>query len=180
MIGHLCYMKPLANEMPRSDNVLFVFYDFETTQDTSFTDSATEHVPNLVCVQQCCSQCETCVYIDEDYECCRKRKHSYFKDPVSDLVTHLYEPRGWYDLVVAIAHNARSYVAQCILKRAILLKWKPELNLNGSKIICMRMEHLQFIDSISYLPMPLRKLPEAFLLSVRKSWYRIASIRVRI
>ena len=33
------------------------------------------------------------------------------------------------------------------------------------------MEHLLFIDSISYLPIPLRKLPEAFGLSVRKSWY---------
>jgi hypothetical protein len=33
------------------------------------------------------------------------------------------------------------------------------------------MEHLTFLDSISYLPMALRKLPEAFGLSVRKSWY---------
>jgi hypothetical protein len=32
-VGHLCYMKPLKNEVPRSDDVLFVFYDFETTQD---------------------------------------------------------------------------------------------------------------------------------------------------
>ena len=35
----------------------------------------------------------------------------------------------------------------------------------------MRMEHLLFIDSISYLPMPIRKLPEAFGLPMRKSWY---------
>jgi len=26
-IGHLCYMRPVSNELPRSDNV-FVFYDF--------------------------------------------------------------------------------------------------------------------------------------------------------
>ena len=32
-IGHLCYMRPLVNELPRSDNVLSVFYDFESTQD---------------------------------------------------------------------------------------------------------------------------------------------------
>ena len=51
MIGHLCYMKTLANEMPRSDNVLFVFYDFETTQDTRFANLVREHDPNLVCVQ---------------------------------------------------------------------------------------------------------------------------------
>ena len=36
--------------------------------------------------------------------------------------------------------------------------------------MCIRMEHLVFID-ISYLPMPLRKVPEAFGLTARKSWY---------
>ena len=41
------------------------------------------------------------------------------------------------------------------------MKWKPELILNGLKIICMKFEHMIFIDSASYLPMPLRKLPEA-------------------
>ena len=51
------------------------------------------------------------------------------------------------------------------------MKWKPELILNGSKIISMRMEHILFIDRISYLPMRLCKLPEAFGLLVRKSWY---------
>ena len=35
----------------------------------------------------------------------------------------------------------------------------------------MKIEHMLFIDSILYLPMPLRKLPEAFGLSVTKSWY---------
>ena len=88
-LGHLCYMKPLVNELPRSDNALFVFYDFETTQDTRFTDTATEHVPNLVCVQQFCSLWDTCVDIDEDCERCGKRKHSFYEDPVGDLLTHL-------------------------------------------------------------------------------------------
>ena len=35
----------------------------------------------------------------------------------------------------------------------------------------MKFEHMIFIDSASYLPMPLRNLPEAFGLSVAKSWY---------
>jgi len=57
-IGHLCYISPLKHEVPRSDNVLFVFYDFETTQDTKLTESATLHIPNVVCVQQFCAHCE--------------------------------------------------------------------------------------------------------------------------
>jgi hypothetical protein len=160
-IGHLCYMHPLQNVLPRSDNVLFVFYDFKTTQDTKVSESATVHVPNLVCLQQFCSLCEPLVDIDEDCERCGKRKHSFFEDPVGDLA-YLCEPRPWCEGVVAIEHNARGYDAQFLLQRAMLLKWKPKLIINGLKIISMTMEHLTFIDSISYLPIPLCKLPEAF------------------
>jgi len=35
----------------------------------------------------------------------------------------------------------------------------------------MKMEHLVFLDSVSFLPCALRKLPEAFGLSASKSWY---------
>jgi len=35
----------------------------------------------------------------------------------------------------------------------------------------MKIEHMLFIDSVSYLPMPLRKVPEAFGLHTTKSWY---------
>ena len=115
-IGHLCYMRPLSDELLRSDNVSFVYYDFETRKNTRFTDSATVHVPNLVSLQKLCSQCETRVDIDEDCQRCGKRKHSFFEDPVGDL-PHLCEPRGWCDRVFSKVHNARGYCAQ----RAILL-----------------------------------------------------------
>jgi hypothetical protein len=36
----------------------------------------------------------------------------------------------------------------------------------------MKMQHIHFLDSISYLPMSLRKLPEAFGLLSSKSWFR--------
>jgi hypothetical protein len=51
------------------------------------------------------------------------------------------------------------------------MKWKPELILNGLKIVSMKIEHMLFIHSVSYLPMPLRELSDAFGLSVTKSWY---------
>jgi len=35
----------------------------------------------------------------------------------------------------------------------------------------MRVEHLVFLDSVSFLPFPVRKLPEAFGLTASKSWY---------
>ena len=35
----------------------------------------------------------------------------------------------------------------------------------------MKMEHLVFLDSVSFLPCALRKLPEASVLQGTKSWY---------
>jgi hypothetical protein len=98
-----------------------------------------------------------------------KRRHSYFYDPVGDLLSYLCEHRPWCNKVVAIAHNAKAFDSQFILKRAIL-KWTPELILTGLKIISTKMQHVHFLDSVSFLPMPLRKLPEAFGLS-SKSWF---------
>jgi len=35
----------------------------------------------------------------------------------------------------------------------------------------MKIHHILFLDSVSYTPMPLRKLPEAFGLAASKLWY---------
>jgi len=53
--GHRCYISPLSDKVPRSDKVIFVFYDFETTQDTKCTDTSFNHVPKPVCVRQFCT-----------------------------------------------------------------------------------------------------------------------------
>jgi len=70
-----------------------------------------------------------------------------------------------------IAHNAKAFDLHFILNRAILLKWQVELIMKGLQIMCMRVEQLVFLDSISFLPFASRKLPEAFGLTVAKSWY---------
>jgi len=52
-----------------------------------------------------------------------------------------------------------------------MLKWKPVQIMRGLKIMCMKMEHLVFLESVSFLPCSLRKLPEAFDMSASESWY---------
>ena len=97
--------------------------------------------------------------IDEDCELCSKSKHSFCDDPIGDLFSYLCEPRPRVSKFVAIAHNAKAFVSQFIYNRANQMKWKTELILNGIRIVCMKIEHMLFIDSVSYLPMPLRKIP---------------------
>jgi len=115
-------MQPLKNELPRSDDVLYVFYDFETTKDTKFSENATQHIPILLCIQQCCSICEMQEDIETGCERCGRRRHSFYDDPVGDLLSYLCKPRPWCNRVVAIAHNAKAFDSQFILQRAILLK----------------------------------------------------------
>jgi len=47
----------------------------------------------------------------------------------------------------------------------------PELILNGLKIVSIKIHYIQFLDSVSYMPMLLRKLPEAVGLQASKSWF---------
>jgi hypothetical protein len=117
-------------------------------------------------------RCEIVPDIDKDCAQCGKRKHSFWEDdPVGDLVTYLCRPRPWANKIVYIAHNAKAFDLHFILNRAILLKWQPELIVNGQKLMCMRMEYSVFLDSVSFLPMALRNLSEAFGLTASKSWY---------
>jgi hypothetical protein len=166
----------MENVLPASDRILYVFYDFETTQNSSYSDKATLHVPNLVCLQQFCLRCEGIADIERDCEQCGKRKHSFWDDPAGDMLSYLCEPQPWVSKIVVVAHNAKASDLHFILNRAILLKWQPEIFMKGLKIMCMRMEHLVFLDSVSFIPCSLRKLPEAFGLTVSKSWYPIISI----
>jgi len=109
--------------------------------------------------------------INIDCEHCGRRKHTFWDDPVGYLLTYLCTARHWCNKVVAIAHNAKAFDLHFILNRAIFLQWKPKLIVNGLKIICMTMEHLTFIDSISFMPRSLLKLPDAFGITVANSWY---------
>jgi len=143
-VGHLFYMRRLKDVLPTAgDKVLYIVYDFETTQNTRYSAKATLHVPDFVCLQQFCSQCEN---VEDGGDCvrCGKRKHAFWDDPYGKMLLYLSEPRPWANKIVAIAHNAKTFDLHFILKRAILLKWKHELNMNGLKDMCMKMEHLVF------------------------------------
>ena len=65
-IGHLCYIQQKKKELPPSDEVLCVLYDFQTTENTRYTHTATVHIPNLVCVQQLCLRCYSVEYFQQD------------------------------------------------------------------------------------------------------------------
>jgi hypothetical protein len=112
---------PPSAEKPSSDTVLYVFYDFEITQDTPFSDTATVQMPILVCVQQFCIRCKSEPDIDKDCAQCDILKHTFWEDDsVGYLFSYLCRPPPWANNIVAIIHNAKDFDLQFILKRAIL------------------------------------------------------------
>ena len=68
------------------------------------------------------------------------------------MLSYLYESQPWVEKIVVIAHNAKAFDLHFILNRAIRLKWQVELIMNGMKIMCKRVEHLVFLDGVSFLP----------------------------
>ena len=64
--------------------------------------------------------------------------NTFWDDTVGDLLAYLCEPRP----------GLRQILRLPILSRAVLLKRRPELVMSGQKIIVMKMEHIEFIDSM--------------------------------
>ena len=80
-------MRPVKYALPPAgDKVLYVFYDFETSQNNEYADEAKLHVPNLVCVQQFCSRCEDA---EDAWDCvrCGTYRLSFWQDPVGELLS---------------------------------------------------------------------------------------------
>ena len=100
-------MRPPKNVLPVGDRVLYVFYDFETTQNTRYSETATLLIQNLLCLQQYCSKCEDVEDVGRDCVQCGVRKHSFWDDPVGSMLSYLCEPRPWVNKIIAIAHNAK-------------------------------------------------------------------------
>lgn len=59
------------------------------------------------------------------------------------------------------------FVPNCV----VLMKVVPELLIMNGQFMCLKLENVTCLDSVNYLAMPLRKLPEAFGLTAVKSWY---------
>lgn len=126
-VCHSCNTRTLKNVLSVSNRVLHLFYDFETIQNTKYSDRATLHVPNLDFVQQFSFQlrergrCRVRLRVMWQEEglvlgrCCRG--HAILcgqTTPLGSLDCHDSSKRQAFD-------------RHFILNVAILLKWQPEL-----------------------------------------------------
>jgi hypothetical protein len=155
---------------------MYIYYDFECSQENG------THTPNLCVAERVCQHCD---YLDIHTPCdhCQTTQRRFiFERPTTlkDFLDWLVETEANnrrdvtfknQDAIV-IAHNFKGYDGQFILNYLVRTACiKPKDILNGSKILCMEVCGLKFIDSYNFLPCALAKIPAAFGLTELKKGY---------
>ena len=122
------------------------------------------HKPNLCIAQRVCIACLDNEKIEEDCLVCGKRELIFSVNPVAQLVKLALASSKKFLKTVCIAHNARGFDAQFILRYLVetAKTQLPTLIMSGTKIITMKAARVVFLDSLNYLPMALSALPKAF------------------
>lgn len=169
-VDHDCFIPIYQTpDQEKTPMVPFIFYDFECRFDTG------EHIPNF-CVAQ--RACEACIRqsVKTPCLCCDQvpgPREVIFQgdETLSQFCEWLFDPI--HVGTTAIAHNAQGYDAQFILRQVINHgTCKPEVIMNGGKILMMKVYGIRLIDSLSYLSMPLSAFPKTFgLTEMAKGWF---------
>jgi DNA polymerase type B, organellar and viral len=169
---HGCMVAQMKPKNTRqNDEVLYVYYDFESRMDENVEGSSTKfkHIPNLCVAFQRCKDCPDIkdqIEIENECSNCGVRKHIFEREnTLNDFFGYLMNIDGKFNSVIVIAHNARSYDGHFMLQ-AILENRNddPSIIVNGSQIIAMSFTRYRFIDSLNFLNCSLSKLPAMFKL----------------
>jgi hypothetical protein len=182
--GHKCFVQSPSetNRVSNEYGVKYIFFDFECRQD----NENGEHIPNFCVAQRACDYCMH-LPINDDCPTCSLLpggRETVFKgdETLPKFCEWLFMTLPHPDKknkktlahkhVTCIAHNSQSYDSQFILRhlvqQSVVL---PRVIMNGSKILCMTVQGIRFIDSLNFLPMPLSKIPNTFELTENKKGY---------
>ena len=133
----------------------FVYFDIEARQDHG------EHVPNLLCAE--INQSDECE-VFEGERCVEE-----FLDWIRSLT--VTDDPDQERPVIAVAHNFQGYDSYFILDEFYKQGICPDQIVNGAKILSMSVGKLKFIDSMSFLQMPLSGFTKAFGLAELKKGF---------
>lgn len=117
------------------DENMYIFFDYEAEQETGV------HNPNLVIAQ----------YFDGTTFHFRTND-----DFCKWLISKQH--KGY----TAIAHNAKGYDSQIILKYCVENTLKPYTIYNGSKLMYLNVEKIRIIHSLNFVASPLSAFPKTF------------------
>lgn len=158
---HYCYIQKYKKEP--SPKYSIIFYDFES-QFHDKGNGFSEHIPNICVSNMICHQCSSSSSFPTDCPNCNPFENVFENDSVScvtKFVDYVLQFRKWP--VVAIAHNSKGYDAQFILEELCKRNVKIDPILTGRKVLSIKVnETVSFIDSLSFIPLPLSKFAASF------------------
>ncbi|XP_031789562.1 probable DNA polymerase isoform X1 [Nasonia vitripennis] len=172
-VNQLCYIQPIGRNVNAQINCkspkknLFIFYDFETRQDSAYREHAQIkiHIPNLCVVQQVCDDCMDNENINILCHTYGVREHIFRDDSVRQLIGLTVREKTTFGQLICIAHNSRGFDAQFILREIVEnTSIVPNVILNGQNIIMLQCGRTKFIDSLNYFHMKLSALTQTFSL----------------
>ncbi|KAL6421648.1 hypothetical protein ACFW04_014566 [Cataglyphis niger] len=156
----------ISATVPKKERVAFMFYDFETRQDETLEGTTTvkKHILTLCVVQQICEACAKENNLSVRCRWCGVQEFVFCHDPVKQFVDFATRATKCFNQFICIAHNAKAFDAQFILKYIVENRNNLEIKLilSGTKIVVLTVGHTKFIDSVNYMPVRLSDLPKAF------------------
>ena len=142
----------------------YIFYDFETISESG------THIPNL-CVAQ--MVCEGGISKPFESPClyCGGVKQVVFSGPNTQSEFGAWCLKSEY--ATFIAHNFKGFDGYFIIDYLYSLQLTPNIITTGGKILQIELpkNHIRFIDSLNFMPMPLAALPKTFGVHELKKGY---------
>ena len=167
--NHLCYITPNnLTKIKKQDSILkiFIFYDFETYITTETYGMA--HRVNQACLN---IVCDNCWESENPCSICLSEKKQFFGiDAIDRFCNYIFFQidqklinihNQKYEFRI-VAHNSKSFDLMFIIKYLLNNRIKPKIVRKGNKILTLTYKHFKFIDSLSFLPMALAKMPSCF------------------
>lgn len=141
----------------------FIWFDFETVQQKQIGENEygpiLQHEPNLCIVHK---QCENCLTHPLGHCILCGQNRLIFEGPhcTSQFCEWLFGPHN--NGATAIAHNAKGFDGQFILRYLQQQGIQPSIVPKGLELMSLSAGKVRIIDSLNFLPMPLAALPKAF------------------
>lgn len=169
-VNHNCFIQPYRKSMPKKFTL--VFYDLETVQTKYFPNEKQEdqfeHEAILLCCQKVCELCW--IHSEKTYYCSQcEGRETIFEGAncVSEFIQYLlkYKPKGSNNRkIICLAHNGKNFdslfILNCLLK---IPNNNIKICLRGFKLLKIELKgYIEFIDSLSFLPIPLSSFQETF------------------
>ena len=168
---HKCFIQPMnAKRVKLEDGItkIFIFYDIETCFDRTMHKYM--QIPVLLHAETYCYLCLNNDTLDRPDDCdlCGEKSNTFtgfscvenFMKYLTDISKNAKKSAA---NVFVLAHNAKGFDNNFILREVVEKNYMDmHVILQGSKLLRMKVGNVKFIDTLSFLNMPLRSLPKAY------------------